>query len=260
MPSSKRVLKGDEAAALQKVDFWLMANPSANQPSAEEQVKSVQELKLIEQTLEQRRLEIEQRASEVESIRQQAFDEGLTQGQQQGYDKGWEQAHLERQTLVRLSASLSEEISQLHDVLANRIMGLSIQIARRVVLDSIAVEPEGAKKLFNDSIETLSHDLRKVVIHAHPDTLTHLSAQFGDSTEIQGLRLIPDTSLALGGFRLTHSEGEFDCTTETRWKNVLKALGRDDPLQIANPAHEQEAIVEPTAPSSEQTTNESESL
>ena len=97
-------------------------------------------------------------------------------------------------------------------------------------MDSIQAQPDTARQLYNQSLDQLGGALKNIVIHAHPDTLHHLQAQFGDSNELSGMRLAPDTSMALGGFKLVHADGEHDCSLETRWKNVIASLGRQDPL------------------------------
>ncbi len=231
MPSSNRILRGNEAASLPKLDFGAMGNPLAkSMAEPKTHTPTLEELLAEQASLKQIRQEIEHRAAQVEVVREQAYQEGLERGRQAGYEEGWNQAHLERQTLVRLSTSLKEEITQLQEQMGEQILTLAVNMARRILMDSITADPSGVRPLFSEALDVLGNNLRHIVVYAHPDTLVHLQSQYGDNAELSGIRLVPDPKLALGGFRLAHAEGEYDCTLETRWKNVLAALGRKDPL------------------------------
>ncbi|MFN7834486.1 MAG: FliH/SctL family protein [Burkholderiaceae bacterium] len=224
MPSYDRILRGGDAALLRTWNIADMANltPAAQAEAAE----------LLDQEATQRALQesLRQAALDAEQDRQAALEKAREEGFDAGYDAGWQQAGQERQQLVRLGTTLSEEIEQLHEHLGEAVLRLALQTARRVVLDSIAIQPDGVAVLLNQALDGLKQPLRQLVVQAHPDCTRLLRAQFGDGAELGGLRIVEDASLAIGGFRLQYADGDLDMSVESRWERVVGTLTRDTAL------------------------------
>jgi len=229
MHSSDKIIRGDQAASLKK---WNVDSHAYREMRGGPTTINGDPIDYdaIQRTIDLQKLQLEQRASEIELLKQMALKEASEHGYQTGYEEGKKQAHQERQTLVRLSASLSEEIEQLRDHLSEKIMTLAMNTARRVLINSIEAQPECVVHLLNEAVEALNQKIANFVIHAHASSIATLQAQFGNSAELSGIRLVEDRNLAAGGFRLVHPEGEVDLTLETRWKRVVGSLGRQDEL------------------------------
>jgi flagellar assembly protein FliH len=229
MPSSNKIIRGNQAAELKK---WNVdSHVYREMRSAPININGDPiDYEAMQNAIDLQTLKLEYRANEIETLKQEALKEAYQQGHQAGYDEGFKEAQQERQILIRLATSLKEEIEQLRDQLSERIMTLSTNVARRILFDSIEVHPESVVHIFNKTVETLNKNMASLVIHANASSIAILQAQFGQNTELSGIRLVEDKCLAPGGFRLVHSEGEIDLTLETRWQRIIESVGRKDDL------------------------------
>jgi flagellar assembly protein FliH len=155
----------------------------------------------FEQVLKHARAEV---AEDLERMRQatlaQAVQEGLTlgrqQGTQQGYEVGYEQGYAEakavleaefesknsawelerdalKQSLTQewqaLVLSLTQSLSHVESSLLQDIVWLSGQMARRLVMAELTLNPDHISTLIRQVVEGLPHIVYPLTIRLHPE-------------------------------------------------------------------------------------------
>jgi len=95
----------------------------------------------------------------------------------------------------------------------------------------VQLHPEHAYLALQDILHSMDLDGKAITLMAHPQTLEVLSAQFGDTQELAGMKLMADPKQIQGGFILKHPEGEVDATLQNRWLRAIEALDRHNELK-----------------------------
>lgn len=246
MPSSSRIIRGSEAAAYQSWNAQLLGTDYDSPvdrllteisrthgttlvhkalASSQEPEPTAEELRLAarEQALNEREAQIAQ-------LEQQAIERGQQQGLQQGYDAGWDAANQERLLIAQAAAQLHDEFEQYKAGLADQLLSLAIAVSKKVLADSLQANPQHAKMLLEQVLDSHQIKTESLILLAHPRTLAALQAQVDQAHHLGGVRLVEDVSQLPGGLVLRHSEGEVDASLQTRWARALEALGQESPL------------------------------
>lgn len=174
-----------------------------------------------------------------------AFEAGRAQGLREGLRKGLEQAReqaardaaqrgqqaveeLSTRT-ARLAAALDEQFAAMRTRVADELIDLAIEIARRTVGAAIETDRNLAVLIAREAIEALLDERSSFTLHVNPGDKVLLDHALGTLLEARGARTIADPEIGAGGCRLVSSSAEIDATLGTRWRKVITAIGRQAP-------------------------------
>jgi len=188
-----------------------------------------------EQRLQEREQALDIRESSLQQQEADARQQGMETGQQEGYAAGWSDAENERSQWMQLQDALTGELETLKSQLAEQCLALGVDIARKVLMDSIAVTPDSAVNILRKVHEEVIDDLEKMTLFVHPDQLERFRTQLPDLPHFAGARLIADATLDINGFRIQHSEGGLDCSLQKRWQRVLSAMDANAAQEVPAP-------------------------
>ncbi|MDO8465995.1 MAG: flagellar assembly protein FliH [Gallionella sp.] len=170
--------------------------------------------------------------AELENIRQQAYDEGYAQGHDAGYAAGIQQARTEAAEIHALLQNLQNALNQVDEQLAQSLLDLSLEIARKMVGESLQVKPEVILKIVSDAISNLPHFNQNAHLILHPDDAELVRKQMGEQLLHTGWKILTDTQIKRGGCRVETSHSQVDATLEARWKRIVESIGQDKSWQI----------------------------
>lgn len=186
-----------------------------------------------EQRLQQQQQTLDIRESHIAQHEEQARMQGEENGQRQGYSAGWAAAENERQQWLQLQDGLMAEIDTLRQKLGEQCLSLGVEIARKVLMDSVSIHADAAANVLKKVHEEMIDDLEKMTLFVHPEQLERFRRQLPDMPHFANARLVADATLHPAGFRIQHSEGGLDCSLNKRWQRALAAL--DAQLAQENP-------------------------
>ncbi|MGA7594616.1 MAG: flagellar assembly protein FliH [Gallionella sp.] len=161
--------------------------------------------------------------AEVENIRQQAHDEG----REAGYAAGEQQARGEVQKINGLMQSLQDQLNQTDQLIAQSLLDLSLEIARKMVSETLQVKPEVILKIVSDAIGNLPHFNQNAHLIMHPEDAELVRQHMGEQLSHSGWKIFTDPQISRGGCRVETANSNIDATTEARWKNIVESLGQD---------------------------------
>lgn len=221
-----------QSAGAQAAEDQAQVDPvaSALQKMAEEREAldlRIAALRDWEQGLQEREQSLDIRESRIADLEQEAYIQGEEKGRCAGYAAGWSGSEQERAQWLALHADVSAEVDALKTRAAEQCLGLGVEIARKVLMDSIALDDSSAAKVLKKLHEDIVDDLEKMTLTVHPSQLEWFRKQLPDLPHFAGARLVADASLNPAGFRIQHSEGGLDCSLEKRWQRVLAAIGSE---------------------------------
>src|SRR3989338_8778770 len=169
--------------------------------------------------------------AELENIRQQAYDEGYTQGHDAGYAAGIQQARTEAAQIHMLLQNLQDALNKVDEQLAQSLLDLSLEIARKMVGENLQVKPEIILKIVGDAIGNLPHFNQNAHLILHSDDAELVRKQMGDQLLHTGWKILTDEQIKRGGGRVETSHSQVDATLEARWKRVVESIGQDKSWQ-----------------------------
>ncbi|HLP98538.1 MAG TPA: flagellar assembly protein FliH [Sideroxyarcus sp.] len=164
-------------------------------------------------------------AAQLEDIQRQAHDEGF----QAGYAAGMQKAERENQRLADLLGMLEQQVDE---QVAQELLDLSMDIARRVLQQAIKVQPELLLGVVREAIGTLPHFNQGAHLVLHPDDAALVRERMGEQLAHSGWKIFEDARIERGGVRIETANSQIDASLETRWKRVVSALGQDSPWLV----------------------------
>jgi flagellar assembly protein FliH len=161
--------------------------------------------------------------SEVENIRQQAHDEG----RDAGYAAGIQQARSEAAQIHELLQNLHVELNQLDEQVAQSLLELSLEVAHKMVCETLQVKPEVILKIVSGAISSLPHFNQNAHLILHPDDAELVRQHMGEQLSHAGWKIFTDLQIKRGGCRVETAHSHVDATNEARWKCIVESIGQD---------------------------------
>ena len=167
--------------------------------------------------------------SHIERWQRHAYEEGVAEGREAGFAKGYEEGlsaaqaesrarvdHLESvlQTLTAPLESLDEEVVE-------SLVDLSVAIARQLVRRELKTDPGQVIAAVREAVSALPVSSRSMRVHLHPkDAATVRDALALKGNEVPW-ELLEDPTLTLGGCRVETDTSRVDATVEGRFAAVV---------------------------------------
>lgn len=166
-------------------------------------------------------------AAELESIRRQAQDEG----RDAGYAAGIQQARSEAAQIHELLQNLQDELGQFDEKVAQSLLDLSLEIARKMICEALLVKPEVILNIVSEAIRGLPHFNQNAHLVLHPEDAELVRKFMGEQLSHSGWKISIDSQITRGGCRVETAHSHVDATMETRWKHVVESIGADKSWQ-----------------------------
>lgn len=165
--------------------------------------------------------------AELENIRQQAHDEAHKQGRDAGYAAGIQQAHGEAAQIHALLQDLQDALNQVDEQIAQSLLDLSLEVARKMVGETLLAKPEVVLKIVSDAINGLPHFNQNAHLILHPDDAELVRKQMGEQLSHAGWKIFTDAQIRRGGCRVETAHSHVDAAVEARWKRIVESIGQD---------------------------------
>lgn len=202
---SSRIIPKDELTAYQR---WELGVFEGQDKAAGQEAEPAEEVRLPT-------------AEEVERIHQEAYQEGYQLGEAEGRRVGEAFSQKARALFLALE---QEKLGQ-DQVLAEEVLQLALAIAQQVVGASLQAKPELMLETVQDALAhlpTLSGHPKLIV---HPDDAAIVRDWLAHEHGHLNWRVVEDAGMQPGGFRIEGAQGELDATLQTRWQEIVAALG-----------------------------------
>ncbi|MDR1228302.1 MAG: flagellar assembly protein FliH [Azoarcus sp.] len=149
---------------------------------------------------------------------------GHEEGRDAGYREGKAAAEAEAKQLREMLEQLDLAFARLDAEVAEELMSLAIELARKVLQHTLAIEPEAVISAVRAALQHLPESRAKIHMHPADAALArkHLDEMLGQN----GHLIVEDDSVSRGGCRVETPGAQIDATMETRWRRVLDSLGR----------------------------------
>lgn len=217
------------------------AEPSA----AEQAATAAAEAVLAAETPQMEDVELEAvkplTLDELEAIRQDAYNEGFSTGEKDGFHAGQLKAKQEadvvltgkvavlEQLMTQLFAPIAEQDQQLERALVQLVSQMSREVIRRELL----ADSSQLTQVLREALKLLPMGAGNVRIHINPQDFELVKALRERHEE--NWRILEDEQLQPGGCRVESEHSLIDASIETRLDLALKQLFEQQREQLSNP-------------------------
>lgn len=162
-------------------------------------------------------------AEQLESIHQQAREEGFAVGCQEG--------KRETETLVAslktVMDSLTREVAQFDQTVAHDLLALSLEVARQMVRQALKARPEIVIAVVREAVDNLPAFVQPVHLILHPADAELVRTHVGEQLSHSDWKLHEDARVERGGCKVESAGSQIDATLAARWQHIVASLGRD---------------------------------
>jgi flagellar biosynthesis/type III secretory pathway protein FliH len=169
----------------------------------------------------------DQAPADAETLRREAYQEGLNRGQAEGFAAGMEKAAEVAENLHRLLTAAEQLWPALCRTYERQIIALVGRVAEKVVYGQVALDREVVRRTILKAFEQIPEPLT-VALEVNPDDYEYLEALKKPlMDEISGLKqlsLQADPTVGRGGCRIETRSGTVDATLEARLEAIRQCL------------------------------------
>lgn len=161
-------------------------------------------------------------ADDIERIHRDAHK----QGYDAGYEEGTARVRMEAMRLHTLVEQLEAALTVFDRQVAEELLGLSLEVARQVVRQTIAARPNLILDVVRDALAQLPH--QHAAIYLHPEDVSLVRSYLGEQLAHAGHRIFEEATLSRGGLRMEAGGSHLDASVAGRWRRVLEGIGADE--------------------------------
>ncbi len=164
---------------------------------------------------------------DIEAIKREAYEEGFSKGETEGYAAGIKAANEKTERLVMILNEVEVLWNNLLKASEEKIIELIARIAEKVVYGSVAVDNTIITRAILDVFEKIP-DPVNATITVNPADYEYIEVVKDDFfEEIKGLKqvsIVSDQLIEPGGCRIETSAGEVDTSIEERLEAVKRSV------------------------------------
>jgi len=178
---------------------------------------------------------------ELEAIRQEAYNEGFSTGEKDGFHAGQLKARQEADaalapkldSLERLMSQLLEPIAEQDRNLEHAMVTLVGQLAREVIQRDLLIDSSQIRQVLREALKLLPMGADNIRIHINPQDFELVKALRERHEE--SWRIVEDADLLPGGCRIETEHSRIDASVETRLGQAIKQLFEQQRENATNP-------------------------
>ncbi|CAI8889325.1 flagellar assembly protein FliH [Pseudomonas sp. IT-196MI5] len=167
---------------------------------------------------------------ELESIRQEAYNEGFAVGEKEGFHSTTLKVRQEAEValsakiagLEQLMAHLFEPIAEQDTQIEKSLVDLVQHITRQVIQRELAIDSTQIEHVMREALKLLPLGVGNVRLYINPQDFEQVKALRERHEETW--RIVEDESLLPGGCRVETEHSRIDATVETRVARVMDKL------------------------------------
>jgi flagellar assembly protein FliH len=167
---------------------------------------------------------------ELESIRQEAYNEGFAVGEKEGFHSTTLKVRQEAEValtakiagLEQLMANLFEPIAEQDTQIEKSLVDLVQHITRQVIQRELAIDSTQIEHVMREALKLLPLGVGNVRLYVNPQDFEQVKALRERHEETW--RIVEDESLLPGGCRVETEHSRIDATIETRVTQVMAKL------------------------------------
>jgi len=164
------------------------------------------------------------RASTLEDLQREAYDEAFRQGYRDGQAAGQREVAEEVRRFAALLDSLARPFEELDAVVEDELLQLALALAKQVVRRELRQDPTQIIAIVREAIAVLPVAARDVRVHLHPEDAAIVRQHLAPTENERAWTVVEDPVMMRGGCQVLTPTSRVDARLETRIGKVLSEL------------------------------------
>ena len=170
-------------------------------------------------------------AEEIESLHQEAWQEGyqlgIEEGRKDGLVAGKAEGEIYVQKLQKLAEALEGGQLRQDQEVAQEVLELALVMARQILRNALKIKPELILDAIREALKTLPTLNGHHKIVTHPDSAEIVRDWLAGEHGHLSWKVIEDPQMEPGDFRVESAYSELDGSIRLRWQELTNCLGTD---------------------------------
>lgn len=167
-------------------------------------------------------------AKELETIQSQAYQEGFTLGQKEGYAQAENEVETSSQSLLSILQLMTEPLNNFDDDIVEQLGHLSMLVAKQIIRRELHTDESEVVGIVREVMKSLPASSRQVVLQLNPDDAEIVRNAFSmgkeSESEENSWKIVEDPLLMRGGCKVTSENSRIDATVESQLNHVITTL------------------------------------
>ena len=180
----------------------------------------------------------------IESLYQEAKDNGYKQGYDEGYKNGFQEGqnagqmegrqqgesdiNAELDQINTIFANLDQHIQTIDQQIAQDLLTLAIDLTKKMITQALKIHPELILPIVQEAIQHLPTTRQHLCLFLHPEDAKIVRQYINEQQLQESWEIREDTQLVQGGCRIEAGGSEIDASIETRWRRILSTIGQQN--------------------------------
>ena len=168
--------------------------------------------------------EIKAVEDELQRVREQAYQEGFTKGQQDGLASGQQQIEQIVQTLTTTLNALSTPLQHVDEKLEDELVNLSVSIAKQIVRRELKSDPGQIVAVVKESLSIIPSSAQNVRVYLNPEDAELVRKIIPVNGSDSNWNIIDDPVLSRGSCKVETDATIVDATFESRIATIAAEI------------------------------------
>lgn len=164
-------------------------------------------------------------AKSLEEITRQAYEEGFTQGKENGHKEGLAIEQEKASQLDHVIQALKSKSEQFDELITQQLVEMTISIARHVIRRELSTNPEEIVAVIREAMALMPDSVANLTIKLHPEDAALVRDIYdlnGEST--MSWKIFEDPGIQRGGCILTSDTAEINAELDKRIQMIVTQL------------------------------------
>lgn len=166
--------------------------------------------------------------TDIEAIKQQAYQEGFSQGLADAETQSKQLLAEQSQRLQQAIAALREPQAVIDEQLQDELVQMTLCLSQQLLRRELYIKPELLKQMVEQSIKQLPVLNRPLQIYLNPEDVQVLRDLHCEAEQNSDWQLLEDPALARGGYRIHSGDSTLDESLETRLAGLVDRLSDEE--------------------------------
>jgi len=168
--------------------------------------------------------EIKAVEEKVNSIREQAYQEGFSKGQQEGLSSGQQQIDQTIQSLTTILNALSAPLKHVDEKLEDELVNLAVSIAKQIVRRELKIDPAQIVGVVKESLSIIPSSAQNIRVYLNPEDAEIVRKIMPVNTGERSWNIIDDPVLSRGSCNIETDTTIVDATFESRIATIAAEI------------------------------------
>lgn len=167
-------------------------------------------------------------AGQIEKIQKQAYEEGFSQGRNDGLQAGQQEIDAQVKALQKIIDFMIEPLKSVDEAVVQQLVDMTTRIAAQVIRRELRTDPGQVVAAVRECMKSLPSGSTEIKLYLHPEDASIIRNAFSIDDHVKAWKIIEEPVMSRGGCRVETQFSKIDATIEHQLNRVIANLLGDE--------------------------------